>query len=180
MVALNSGVRFVVRLRWLEDSAAAGHPLVVSSKYFVRDRVKEKLWGFCLADTLVVARGKGRGRAEGEEEGHRTLVFAEYVVYATAGVCGKYAPPGEDMKSIVESGGGVWVSSLDALKSLLAERPELKAKVLLISAADVIKKVTAVEKKISASGAGRGIYSPELLFLAVLRQRLDLNDNLLT
>lgn len=50
LVALNSGAKYVLYLSWLRDSSKKGAPLQIASlaksKYIVRDKKKEALWGF--------------------------------------------------------------------------------------------------------------------------------------
>lgn len=103
MIALNSGVKYVVNERWVEDSAANGSPLEIDiqstkkSPYLICDRTKEKLWNFKLLDVLKLPRG-----CTTDSGG----VFSNLIFFVTNGVCGQVAPPAIEMKQIIESGGG--------------------------------------------------------------------------
>jgi hypothetical protein len=172
------------------SSAALGRPIVISGnlrkcKYIIHDAAKERLWEFSLPDVLSLPRGvPGASR-----------VFAGITVYAVAGVCGVCAPKEEEMKTIVESGGGSWVTSLNkknktTLSRLLiivpppAEQPT-NAKSTKRSSGD--RRVVLNSSEVAAlrsselskdrSNNKLKVYFPELLFLACLRQRIDFNHN---
>ena len=57
LVALNSGAKYVVTLSWLRDSSKKGGPVQIpsldKSKYIVRDKKKEALWGFRCGSGLL-------------------------------------------------------------------------------------------------------------------------------
>jgi phosphopentomutase len=51
-----------------------------------------------------------------------------------------------------------------------------KDKLIVITSADNVGKLTAAEKNAGKVGAGGGVFSTELIFRACLRQRLDFTD----
>jgi hypothetical protein len=134
MVALNCGAQYVVTEQWAKDCVksksvvdvvSAEHAAVqkgsklpkdldprvnpelyqqlLSSPYIVHDAEKEKLWKFSLAATLAIPR---------HQPGERKL-FEGLCFFCTKGVCGETAPPADELCAIIESGGGVWLTSLE-------------------------------------------------------------------
>jgi hypothetical protein len=134
MVALNCGAQYVVTEQWAKDCVksksvvdvvsaehAAGkkgsklpkdldprvnaelYQQLLSSPYIVHDAEKEKLWKFSLAATLAIPR---------HQPGERKL-FEGLCFFCTKGVCGETAPPADELCAIIESGGGVWLTSLE-------------------------------------------------------------------
>jgi hypothetical protein len=125
LVALNLGACYVVGVKWLEDSAkqTPPHPLPISlqpgsapsvvsptpkkgrgkggrgasvSSYLVQDREKEKKWApFTLVDTLRHNYQRATGG-----------LFAGMGIFIASDVFGRQAPSREEMRLIVESGGG--------------------------------------------------------------------------
>eukprot|EP00981_Chlorochromonas_danica_P005144 scaffold1036_cov169-Ochromonas_danica.AAC.24 len=179
---------------------------LASSKYLVRDLEKEALWHYNLPQTITRIRishtiNAVRGRKEG--------VFTGYGVFFTRGVCGKTAPAAEEMQVIVESGGGIWIEDiLDYAELLLPGKTITKGKgagkkkgktttttttkaedaiqskpfrsIIIVSHSSVAKEELSndVVNLAIASGA-LGVYSLEVIFQAVLRQKLDLHDHFL-
>jgi hypothetical protein len=142
MVALNCGVKYVVTEQWMKDCVKAKSivdvvktadgvaakkakkncPTVVAldpradaelvqllrtSPYIVQDAEKEKLWGFSMASTLAIPRNNSGPR-----------LFERLCFFCTKGVCGETAPPADEMRAIIESGGGQWLESLDEWNAL--------------------------------------------------------------
>jgi hypothetical protein len=134
MVALNCGAQYVVTEQWAKDCVksksvvdvvsaehAAGkkgsklpkdldprvnpelYQQLLASPYVVHDAEKEKLWKFSLAATLAMPRN---------QPGERKL-FEGLCFFCTKGVCGETAPPADELCAIIESGGGVWLTSLE-------------------------------------------------------------------
>jgi len=170
MMAINCGVKFVVRIAWLIESVKKGGPISIrlnSSPYIARDREMEKRWSFSFAETLAIARGRGSGSPG---------VFAGLCIYVMNGVCGNRAPPVEEMIKIVESGGGTWLQDL-SISTTVAQKEGVKEKaapaqnVIVISNRD-FETATACERKAALSGPGKGIYTTEIIFLTVMRQKL--------
>lgn len=163
MVAINAGVQHVVGLDWLQKSAKKGTPLPVTkaSKFLIKDAAKEKLWGFELSRTLALPRGAGHDG-----------VFEGLVVLVTPGVCGVRSPKEEDFAAIVTSGGGRWLTPS-------MEAPEDAERLLVVSSAEVAPTVPRALVEAASRGPGRGLYSTEAVFLAVLRQELRLDEDLL-
>jgi hypothetical protein len=166
----------------------------IAQRYLVQDRAKERQWGFSLVDTLATIHCSC---IEEEEEDEQVLVrrrvrghvFEGHAVYVTKGVCGVTAPSGEEMQAIVESGGGLWVESAADFKkrnnkSISRGDPLV---LLLISHTDVAHKELKASSmankeakelwEMSLQSGAQGIYSTELLFLACLRQRLQLDED---
>lgn len=112
LVALNTGVQYVVCLEWLVDSAAAKQalPIEVSTSegegvgYLVNDEDKQSQYGFDMRSTLATAEQR-------QQAGGKSSIFANLAVYCTTGVCGVCAPKEPDMAGIIESGGGVWLGA---------------------------------------------------------------------
>jgi hypothetical protein len=169
MIAINSGVRYVLYVKWLEDSSKAKKAIDVKSlaedRYVVRDTEKEKLWRFSMANTLGTPRGKD----------HRDGgVFAGYAIYVTDGIVGKVAPPVDEMRKVIESGGGTWLDALPPLAATGGEGDD----VVIISTDTHIKKVkndvSMYIARLAGEGRLKGIYTPDFIYLTVLRQSLDL------
>jgi hypothetical protein len=160
MIALNSGVHFIVTLDWLQKSAAKGRPLPLDykSKFIVRDAEKEKLWNFDMSRTLALSRGQ-------EHRG----VFAGLTFMVTPGVCGIRAPKDEDMEAIVRSGGGTLMSPCLFL-------PPDVLDCFVVSSIDVVNSLT--QELVSRARGGR-VHSIELIFLGVLRQELRPEEDIL-
>jgi pSer/pThr/pTyr-binding forkhead associated (FHA) protein len=173
MIALNSGAKYVVHLKWLEDSAKAGQPIDIDlnsargRSYIVVDKAKEKLWGFSMISTLqTISQGMCCGN-----------VFANYLFFITKGVCESVAPPSVEMRAIIESGGGQWLDSINQLKS----NSGLKSENLLVISEQSVAKRELNKTVLTAAknGAGKGVYTIELIFLACLKQRIDLDSSIL-
>jgi hypothetical protein len=164
MVALNAGVKYVVSLDWLHKSAAKGCPLPVTvakgSKFLLRDAAKEKLWGFELWRTLSLPRGPG----------HRG-VFTGMSILVTPGVCGVRAPKEDELRAIIASGGG------DMLGPSLSIPADVDC--LVVSSAEVAPTLSMELIEKASRGSGQGVYSMELIFLAVLRQAVRLDQDIL-
>ncbi len=112
LVAINTGVQYVVCLEWLVDSAAAKQalPIEVSTSegegvgYLVSDEDKQSQYGFDMRNTLATAKQR-------QQAGGKSSIFANLAVYCTEEVCGVCAPKEADMAGIIESGGGVWLGA---------------------------------------------------------------------
>lgn len=166
------------------------------SNYLIRDAEKEELWSFEMAQTLTSIRCSLSTKGEKQGPG----IFANIAVFCTKGLCGSKAPSEEEMQQIVESGQGIWLKSLADFqndggneggigkkKSSKGKQqaetavPDVTGKILVvISHESLVKK--EVKKDImdcSKNSGAKGIYSVELLFQAVLRQELNLNENIL-
>ena len=124
LVALNLGACYVVGVEWLEDSAKlsppspipielasppiaskgkpgrAGRGSVKAESYLVQDREKEKKWApFTLVKTLQ--HNYKRITDNGSD-----LLFNGLGIYIASDVFGRNAPSREELRLIVESGGG--------------------------------------------------------------------------
>ena len=144
MVAINCGARFIITEQWAKDCVKAKavvdviqpagaaakkskagasttkhldpradpalYQRLLSSPYIVNDTDKEKLWNFSMAGTLAIPRS-----AVGAE---REQLFQGLCFFCTKGVCGETAPPADELCAIIESGGGVWLTSLEEWNSL--------------------------------------------------------------
>jgi hypothetical protein len=107
MIAINCGIQYIVQLNWLQDSVKIGKPIPLTSasalqKYIAKDTKKEKLWGFQLKSTLSMPRGH---------------VFQNVNLFVIEGVCGVCAPCAEDMKEIIVSGGGTWITDWSTIST---------------------------------------------------------------
>ena len=205
MVALNCGVKYVVTEQWIKDCVKAkalvevvkpadaapakkakkssatvveddrADPELVkqlqASPYIVQDADKEKLWGFSMATTLAIPRNT-----------HAVKLFEKMCFFCTKGVCGETAPPADELSTIIQSGGGVWLNSLDEWAEYSSGgKGKSKAdgevhSLVVISHANVVKK--EVNKKVlDAISKGdpetSGVYSIELVFQACLKQRVE-------
>jgi len=204
MVALNCGVKYVVTEQWIKDCVKAktlvevvkpadaapakkakkssavvvdddrADPELVkqlqASPYIVQDAEKEKLWGFSMTTTLAIPR-------------HTDAVklFDKMCFFCTKGVCGETAPPADELSTIIQSGGGVWLNSLEEWGEYGGGKAKTKAdrdmhSLVVISHANVVKK--EVNKKVmDAISKGEpstsGVYSIELVFQACLKQRVE-------
>jgi hypothetical protein len=160
----------------------------------VHDAEKEKLWNFNMAVTLAIPRSA---------PGSRKL-FEGFCFFCTKGVCGETAPPADELCAIIESGGGVWLTSLEdwtdnySSGSAAVEAKGAKASkkggkstaeqtgaeaahaLVVLTHPNVMKK--ELNKKlcdalVKCTLPGSGVYSMELVFLACLRQRLDFEES---
>jgi hypothetical protein len=181
LIAINSGVKYVLNLNWLIDSSAQQKPIEIKNlqtcKYIIKNKEKEKLWGFNLIETLTKKRGKYADKK----------IFDNFLVFIADNVCGKLAPSLEEMKSIVESGGGKLLEKMSEIPSL----NELKGngKLFYFISHETIASKTVLKKPIkdivqfnvenNCICGGRNVYSIEFLFLAVLRQKVDHNCGML-
>ena len=168
MIAINSGVKYILTEQWLIDSIKAGKCMEVNSyqsKYIARDKVKESQWGFDMSVTLMKPRG----------DPDYQRIFNNLSIYVTDGICGKSAPPVEELKAIIESGGG------KLLTSLPKEKPNtnMYEKLMIISDSQHLSSLSSSVKKAASKSIGEGIYSIEIIFLSVLRQSLDLLECLI-
>jgi hypothetical protein len=93
-------------------------------------------------------------------------------------VCGHGAPPAEEFREIVESGGGRWLPRLPSLPKKGGGSPA-RDDVVVIASADTKKALKAPEHAYIKQGPGRGAYTPELVFRAVMTQRMDFDDDIL-
>lgn len=170
LIAINSGVRYIVHLRWLEDSCKRGKPLDITtlqSKYIVHDKKKEQLWGFEMEHTLSLSRGIG---CAGVFAGYRYFYYID-------GVTEERVPPSEEMKAIIESGNGMWLNSIHHIGCITGDGEFQR--VLVISTKEAISKASEANLTIlqQSNGALEGVYSLDFIFLGVLRQRLDLEHD---
>lgn len=171
LMSINYGA-YVITLDWLEDSAKLGRPLPLllgtsgdeNKKYIVHDQSKERQWNFHLYSTLQQSRS------------HVSTIFSQLTIYITKGVCGNNAPKADEMKNIVLSGGGIWSTKLPGKKSQASD----SAKPIVISSGDVAnKEITSSVMDYARTGPGKGIYSIEFLFLAILRFQVDYETGIL-
>jgi len=200
MVAINSGVQHLVSIAWLRDSAKAKRPIALETvkmrnKYYIKDVEKEKLWGFTVEDTLCRERGRVfagltffiasdvYGSSAPPETEMRAIIQSgggqllssvgwERELMEQEGVGGKERRGGDGGLQLVV------VASSHSLHSV-DNRGKSRQKGVLMGIPTVILERA---KKLGAGkgdSGGRGIYSVELIFLSVLRQRLDFADNLL-
>jgi hypothetical protein len=174
MIAINIGIPAVVTEEWLTASARAKRP-VDPAPYTVRPAEKEREWGFTMPASLAAA-----------QSGRRVLDGCH--VYVTSGVCGvkeNKVPPADELKAIVESGGGVWVETAAAWKKLVSAAGRAGARAggqLLLITTEIAMAASAPVSALVAAGvasgrlAGGRAFRPEVLFLAAMRQRLSLTD----
>ena len=156
MAAMNAGAPYILRFDWLRDSAAKGRAIALTPsalrKYVANDAPKEKLWGSTILNTIMKPRNG--------------LLFRDIGFIITHGVCGNRAPPEPDMRLIIYSGGGRFLSvddSVDGDKSIIVIANDDNKDSLCDRLLDLAR-----------SGPGKNrIYSPEFIFQAVMRQEID-------
>lgn len=178
MIAINANIPYIIHSNWLVDSAKRGSPIPItdySSKYIVRDKVKEELWKFDLSCTLSLPRGN---------------VFAGVSFYITSGVCGVKAPSEEEMKVIIMTGGGRYLTSIEELLALAAEEKPISnnsigvARIVVISTVDALRAdhslytdIARLLNNIRTNDHGMiNLCNPDFIFLAVLRQVLSFDE----
>ena len=185
LMAINMGVQYIVTTDWLNDSIKAGGAIPIdvnggrgsNVKYLVKDTIKEKKWQFSMIQTLKMPRGMANGG--------RGNLFKGLSFFITKGVCGQGAPPDTEMKGVIESGNGQWLTSLPGASGASIKRKNATGDksanglVVISSAAVAAKEVSKAVQKIAATGAGKGIYSIEFVFLAILRQNVNFDAGLL-
>ncbi len=164
LIALNSGVKYVVGMDWFEDSARAGRPLPIPaslrSSYIIKDKDREKVWAFDLTKTLKRQRQHGSGVFAG------LRFYVPYEAYEDPAQA--KLPAAADMRAILESGGGQW---LDKLPQGKAEGEGEGGEIIVV----------VTEEALAGAGAalvgrwrraGR-LLAAESIYVAVLRQQLD-------
>ena len=158
MIAINAGVRYVLTIDWLVASAAQGRalPITKNSKYILHDAAKEKLWDFDLKRTLTIPRGPPG-------------IFYGLSVWVTPGVCGVKAPKEDELRAIVCSGGGLW----------LEEIPSASQPCIVVSSVDALPNVDGEILRRAGAGSGKGVYSLEFLFRAILRQEIRFEEDII-
>lgn len=96
MIAINIGVPYILRFKWLQDSVKQKKAILSSQSpfhsYVAQDEAKERQWGCKILDILPKQRSGD--------------LFQGLGFYMLNGVCGDKAPPEEDMMKIIQSGGG--------------------------------------------------------------------------
>ncbi len=154
--------------------------------FFGRSVIWQVLWGFSLQHTLqhLKAQADGAGVFSGLSIGLTQLVFD----------CESKIPPQEELRRIVETGGGKFIPSLDLSTSKApskrqrdgasAETVTAGLPLIIISSVGALATTGKKEKNSLLSlaktgGPGIGIYDVEFLFLAILRQRIDYQNNLI-
>lgn len=178
MIGINAGVKHIVSTDWLNDSLNGGK-MRDPQLYQIRDLAGEARWGFRLKDTLALTRGG--------------TLFAGRKFLITEEVCGNGAPKWQEMKDIIESGGGSLLTELPAGSAGNARKrsgPNSAvngdAAITLISSEAYVTQQRSSKKPskswsalVDAAKAAAGVliapavYSPEYLFTGILRQRLD-------
>ena len=157
--------------------------------YLVCDKEREKKWHFSLLETLQsnasafpakslpyllsTSTSKDSGgilEEAGEAPTETTGVFSSYRVYVYPEILGKACPTEEETRQLVSSGGGEWLQKMP-LKSDLQNRGFLDKLILVASDATV----TAFRSELCAE-IKIPIYSPDVLFMASLRQQLILEQ----
>lgn len=128
LVALNSRVRFILTDCWLIESAKQQAPIdllpsaswktlentsadtaeayceaLQHCPYLVQDREKEQLWQFQLAETLTRIRFV---------PAEKRAIFQNVAFFVTEGIFGTLAPSNVEMRSIIDSAGGVLCDDL--------------------------------------------------------------------
>lgn len=192
LMSINYGA-YVITLDWLEDSAKLGRPIPLllneendgdgggddentSKKYIVHDSNKERQWNFQLYATLQQSRRRAGS------------LLSQLSIYITKGVCGNNAPKADEMKNIILSGGGIWLSKLPGKRNQIydssmdetSSSTSMSVKPIVISSSEVAnKEVTSSVMEFAKTGRGKGIYSIEFLFLAILRYHVDYETGIL-
>lgn len=132
--------------------------------------------------------------------GERGGVFAGHAVYITSGVFDDKAPSEILFRAIIESGGGQFIEGSNGLNDYFTSAPSSssssssskkvknenteKLKLIIISNIKTLnKKDVSTDVRASVAKAlkmrllgGKGVYTSELLFLAVLRQELKFSE----
>lgn len=165
-----------------------------TSPYVIHDIEKEQLWSFDLSETLTQIRCNLSSSGERQGVG----VFTNIAVFCTKGLCGSKAPSEEEMQQIVESGNGIWLRSLTEFTNIgnndgsnkkkgsksksqeISPEGKIGRILVVISHEALVKKEVKKDiLDIAKASGGKGIYSIELIFQAVLRQDLNLHGNIL-
>mmetsp|Transcript_31404 Transcript_31404/g.31945 ORF Transcript_31404/g.31945 Transcript_31404/m.31945 type:complete len:220 (+) Transcript_31404:291-950(+) len=165
MIAINAGVKYIVTFQWLQDSFALGDAIPINtlnSLYIVRDPEKEKLWGFNMMTTLSSVRGP-----------HVSGVFHDIAVYVPEAVFGEKFPPKDQMRQIIQCGGGRLIDQLSECNTAVLK------KIVVVSVEGCVERLSPEEWEAAKGGPGCGVYSAEFIFLATLRQRIDFNCGVL-
>jgi len=141
------------------------------SSYTISDiKEKELLWDFNLASVLSLQR--------------KSSVFANFCFYflpetwSKDSISIKKIPPQEEMILILKSGGGIVIDKLpsssnsSSIPNLLIISPPIEIISSLSSS-----NMTMINK-IGKNGAGKGLYSVELILSSCLSQSVDINKNI--
>jgi hypothetical protein len=143
--AINSGCANVVTFDWVKESLRAGK-LLDGEKWAVKDAEMEKKYHFRLEESLRRAR--------------EARLFEGMVFYCTENTL----PPPDQLKEIVESGGGT-------VKTALPAKSNADAKLIVVSC----EKDKVVCEKLK--GRFSKFYIPELILTGVLQQKLDFDQH---
>jgi hypothetical protein len=207
MTALNRGVLFVVGEKWLQDSAKAGKPVAItdlaSSPYIVTDAAREHQWGFRLSDTLALPRGPRSGSngrlvfadllfyftpAVFKSDRVPPQADMRAVVESGGGTWLESLPKASSSSSGKKKG----TASVVDLTSLLiivlppslrdSAPPAKRSKGSDTSSASSLlseeELVCLRQSSVARDSRGRSlVFYPEMILIACLRQRLDLNEN---
>lgn len=155
--------RYVVDVAWLHESAEK-RQVLDGLEYILYDTEAEEKNRFKMRTSL------GRRSEKGLLEG-----LSVHVDPAVAGVKEMRCPPLAEMEMVVESAGGTWLKQIpkggakDSSSLLVISHPSALV-------ADGVKGEKSREAVASGRG-GRG-YLPEMLFLCILRQKMEWPDEL--
>ncbi len=147
LAAINAGCANVVTFDWVKECLRTGQ-LAPTTKWILKDAEMEKKFQFTLEESLAKAR--------------ESKLFAGMTFYCTEST----APPPDQLKEIIESGGG-------SVKTALPAKSSLDAKLIVISCE---KDKAACDK---LKGRFSKIHVPELVLSGVLQQQIDLNKHLM-
>jgi hypothetical protein len=147
LTAICAGCENVVTFDWVTESLRAGK-LLPAQQWAVQDAETEKKWQFRLAASLERAR--------------EARLFAGMTFFCTE----NSAPPPDQLKEIIESGGGT-------VKTALPAKSAGDAKLIIVSC----EKDKSFCEKLKARFPR--IHVPELILSGVLQQHIDLNKHLL-
>jgi len=168
LMAINEGA-YAVKEEWMVDSAArkvvGGISLEEEPSYILDDKD-----GKPMTDVMKMRR--------------RANIFEDYAFLITTNVAGNKAPKEEELKAIIESGGGTYLGTkpLKKFDPPLAEGKTL----LVISTTDAWDSLSAaIQEKYRAiardhqHGDIRGIYLLEWILSGCATQRVDLSSHVL-
>jgi len=195
LMALNLGACYVVGVNWLEDSAQKSSPIAIDllspstasavtkkagrgrgkkDNYLIYDHEKEVKWApFKLVDTLThnVERLNSPDESNGLLDGLGIFVAND--------VFGNGAPSRDEMRLIVESGGGTLLTTA-AEVTKFDKGQHSKGGIVLVHK-DVkkapAKAIVAFAKEFEES---KGLYTVEFLFSAIMRQQIDFDTGLVS
>lgn len=154
----------ILNVKWLIQSSKKGLALDCHDYLLLDDKGAEKSYSFSMRDTLL------NGEAARQEKGG---LLVGWYVHFCKGVAGNKAPPADELKLIVQAGGGKNLNSL-SIKSTKDLDPK---KIMLISSDPPTPSQKSGKDATRLLESGAKFRTTSWLFGCVIRQSLAFDDD---